>query len=294
MRLLDLRHLLGRSVAPPPSLVEPPVADPDTLSGAGAWTRQRLRMAEELWGEGFLCPGGGGEVRRLAVPLGLSASAALLLLGAGAGGPALLLAGELGVWVEGRESDPYLAAIAARRVQRAGVALAKRAAVASWDPRHPGFGRNGFDLALTLDVLRTGRPEDILGALTLAVKSGGRIALAETVAPVPLDPADPAAAAWLRLDRREPPLPDPARVTRTLERLGFVIHAAEDISTRHMRQAVSGWRRRLRDLRAEHPDAAHAAVLVAEAELWLRRVRLMRAGRIRMMRWLAERRDRPA
>ena len=76
-------------------------------------------------------------------------------------------------------------------------------------------------------------------------------------------------------------------VGRTLERLGFEVRVAEDISARHMRQVVGGWRRLLRDLKADRPDVAHAVPLVAEAELWLRRVRLMRAGRLRRMRWLA-------
>lgn len=294
MRLKELRHWLGRNPADLPPLLDPGVVDPDVLAGEGDWTRPRLRLAEELWGEGFLFPGGASEMRRLAVPLGLSATSSLLLLGAGSGGPTLVLAGELGVWTHGYESDPFLAAVAARRIQRAGVALAKRATVERWDPEHPDFARRAFDLAIGIDVLRARRPEDVLAALTQAVRPGGQIALLETVAPAPLDPADAAVAAWLRLDLRGAMPPDPARVARALERLGFVLRAAEDVSARHMRQVVSGWRRLLRDLRAEHPDAAHAAVLVAEAELWLRRVRLMRAGRIGMMRWLAAERGKAA
>ena len=293
MLLMALRHRLGRTrpdLPPPP---DPAVMDPDALSGEGDWTRPRLRLAEALWGDGFLFPGGAGELRRLAVPLRLSASSSLLLLGMGSGGPTLTLAGELGVWVHGCESDPYLAAVAARRIQRAGVALAKRATAERWQPDRPDFGRRGFDHAMTLDALRGERWEDTLAALAQAVKPGGQIAMVETVAPTPLDRSDPAVAAWLRLERREVGLPDPAQVAQTLERLGLALHGAEDISVRHMRQAVRGWRRRLRDLQAEHPDAARAAVLVAEAELWLRRVRLMRAGRIRMMHWLAAAPGRP-
>lgn len=285
MRLIALHHRrTGPDLPAPP---DPAVVDPDALSGEGDWTRARLRLAEALWGEGFLLPGGAAELHRLAAKLRLSASSSLLLLGMGSGGPTLTLAGELGVWVHGRESDPYLAALAARRIQRAGVALAKRATAGRWDPQHPDFGRRTFDHAMTLDVLRAERPDDILAALAQAVKPGGQIALVETVAPTPLDRSDSAVAAWLRLERREAGVPDPARVMQTLERLGLPLYGSEDISVRHMRQAVRGWRRRLRDLQAEHPDAARAAVLVEEAELWLRRVRLMRAGRVRMMHWLA-------
>ena len=293
MRLLALRNRLGgsRRQPPPPEVAPPwppPVAvEPDGVAAEGAWSRERLRLAEALWGEGFLLPGGADEVLRLAVPLGLSAASSLLLLGVGSGGPTLRLAGDLGVWVRGYESDPFLAAMAARRIQRAGVALAKRATVERWDPEHPGFGRRAFHHALTVEALATARPEDVLAALAQAVRPGGQIALLETVAPTPPDPADPAVAGWLRLEPQGGLLPDPARIGRTLERLGFEVRVAEDISARHMRQVVGGWRRLLRDLKADRPDVAHAVPLVAEAELWLRRVRLMRAGRLRRMRWLA-------
>ena len=268
------------------------MADPDTLSGTGAWTRARLHLADALWGEGFVLPGGAEELRRVAAPLGLTAASQLLLLGAGGGGPALHLAGDHGVWVRAYEHDPYLEAMTARRLQRAGASLAKRATVALWDPANPDFPRRAADCALTLDVLRDGRTEAVLAAVTRALRPGGRVALLELVAPEPLDPADPAVAAWQRLERLDVLPPDPPAVERVLERLGFAVRATEDASARHMRAAVRGWRRLLRDLRAERPDAARAALLLTEAERWLCRVRLMRAGRIRMMRWVAaERRD---
>jgi hypothetical protein len=47
-----------------------------------------------------------------------------------------------------------------------------------------------------------------------------------------------------------------------------------------------GWRVLMRDLDRK-PSAMEAAQLVAEAELWLLRRRLIRDGRLRMMRWHA-------
>jgi cyclopropane fatty-acyl-phospholipid synthase-like methyltransferase len=302
MRLMELRNWLARrrremppagleaEAAPawPPAAAEPEQEE-SPPAGSG-WGRLRLRTAEELWGEGFLLPGGAEEVLRLAVPLGLSAASSLLLLGAGSGGPALRLAEELGAWVRGYESDPYLAAVASRRLQHAGTALARRASVELWIPALPEFRRRAFHHALTMDALRTPRPEDVLAALAQAVLPGAQVALLETVAPTPLNAADREVFAWMRLEQRPLPLPDPARIGRALERLGFDVRVTEDVSARHMRQAVSGWRAALRRLEAARPDASHAAALVAEAELWLRRIRLMRAGRLRMVRWFAIRR----
>ncbi len=48
-----------------------------------------------------------------------------------------------------------------------------------------------------------------------------------------------------------------------------------------------GWRILLRDLHDNKPTPHQAVQLVAEAELWLLRRRLIRSGRLRMMRWHA-------
>jgi hypothetical protein len=54
-----------------------------------------------------------------------------------------------------------------------------------------------------------------------------------------------------------------------------------------MEHAMLGWRIMLRDLRDQKPTPHEALQLVAEAELWLLRRRLIRDGRLRMMRWQA-------
>jgi len=240
-----------------------------------------------LWGEGCLWPGGSDEVMRVAVPFGLSAASSLLYLGAGTVGPTLRLAGELGVWVCACESDPTLAAIAAKRVQRAGVALAKRATVQSFDPAKPAFRKAGFHHALAVEALRGPRPEDIVAAMCQAVRPGGQIAVVETVAPSPLDPSDPAVAGWCRLERRDPPPPGSAWVTRPLGRLGFDIRVSEDVTARQVRLAVGGWKRVVREMKLDRPPPRRAAAAVAEAEFWLRRIHLLRSGKLRVMRWLA-------
>ena len=94
MLLDSVRNLLGWH-APPvrrpacrrtgsPSLVpDAALAEDDDP----VWPSARIGVAEALWGEGFLFPGGGAEVLRLAKPLGLTAASSLLLIGAGSGGP---------------------------------------------------------------------------------------------------------------------------------------------------------------------------------------------------------------
>jgi hypothetical protein len=291
MRLTALRHLLAGhrrgllrdqpdwTPAPVSSAAAPdPATPPD-------WSALRLQVVETLWGQGFVLPGGAEEVLRLAAPLGLSAASSLLIVGVGSGGALLRLAGDLGVWVRGFEAEPFLAETASRRVQRAGAALAKRATVERWTRAAPDFPRHAFHHALALDALRTARPQDVLAAVAMALRAGGQIALLQTVAGTPFDPRDPAAAAWRRLDGL--PLPDGDVIGRALTRLGFEVRVAEDVSARHVRHAVAGWHAMLRGLHGVRPDPVTAAAMVTEAERWLRRIQMMRAGHVRMMRWLA-------
>jgi hypothetical protein len=275
------------SAGPLASAVSLPVAAALPLHPAPGWTALRLSVAEALWGEGFILPGGAAELLRLALPLGLTAASSLLLVGVGSGGPALRLTGDLGTWVSGYEADPMLASVAAQRVQRAGAVMAKRASIESWDPAAPDFRRRAFHHALVLDALRGPRIEDGLAAVAKALRSGGQIAVIQLVAGTSYDSAGPGLLAWQRMEGREGKLSDPTIVTRVLERLGFEVRVAEDISARYLQTVLAGWRGLLPQLDAEPPEPVRAAAVVTEAERWLRCCRLIREGQLRMMRWLA-------
>jgi cyclopropane fatty-acyl-phospholipid synthase-like methyltransferase len=277
----------GVAVAEPPRAAAPASQPepPRPPEREAAWPPERVAVAEQLWGEGFLFPGGAEETLRLAKPLGLSSAASLLLIGAGAGGPPCTLAAQLGVWVTGFEADPDLAALAQERAVRA--RLGRRAQVEMWYPSAPAFRARAFHHGLALEPLRGGKAEPVLAALTAALKPGGQFVMLELVADEPLDPADPAAGHWARLERRSLELPSETSVTRMLGRLGYEVRVAEDMTQRHMHLAVLGWRQAVRAMAETKPTAAEAARLVAEAEIWLLRLRLMRERKLRLLRWHA-------
>ena len=281
------------SVLAPHGLPDHPLApsppDPATPLAAPLptpfWPQARIAVAEGLWGEGFLLPGGESEVLRFARPLGLSGAASLLLVGAQAGGPVTAIARQLGVWVNGFESDPTLAALGAERARLSG--LGKRVQVETWNPDQPSFRAQAYHHGLALEPLLGARSEPVLAAIGGALKPGGQFMLLETVAEVPLSPSDPEAVAWARVENRRLDLPTEASITRMLGRLGFDVRVVEDLSQRHTHLAVLGWRNSVRRMREDRPSPVQAALLVREAELWLRRLHLLRAGRLRLVRWHA-------
>jgi hypothetical protein len=292
MLLGGMRNWLGKpsvadseSASPPLSLtpVDSPVEAASTPSAA--WPPERIEVAGQLWGEGFVFPGGEEETLRLAAPLGLSAASSLLLLGCGPGGTACSIATRLGVWVSGFEADEHLAAAGAMLCTRAG--LGKRAQVETWDPAHPRFAHRYYHHGMLLDAMRASSPEAVLGALVLSLRSGGQVTMAQTVVEAPLDLGDPAVTRWAELEHRSPDLPTQATISRILGRLGFDVRVMEDISERHATQVLRGWHTAVRAIRADKPAPARAALLVREAELWLLRIRLIRSGQVRLVRWHA-------
>jgi cyclopropane fatty-acyl-phospholipid synthase-like methyltransferase len=264
--------------APPDHVAIPPA--PQT-----GWTASRLELAEALWGEGFLAPGGGAEVLRLAAPLGASAASTLLLLGVGAGGPPRVLATDLGVWVSGFDTDPALVDLAARRLQRAGSAIAKRASAELWAPDSQAVRRQGFHHGLAIEALRHARPLDILPSVVQAIRPGGQFVLQELVATAPEATAQ--LTAWCAMERRSPELPVEQDITTNLAQLGLDVRVVEDQTDRHASLVLRGWRHMLGGLAGNKPTLAHAATMVAEAEIWMRRLRLMREGQLRLVRWNA-------
>ncbi len=249
---------------------------------------------------GSCCPGGESEVLRFVRPLGLSGAASLLLVGAQAGGPAIAIARQLGVWVSGFESDPVLAPLGAGRARTSG--LGRRVEVEPWNPDQPAFRAQAYHHGVALEPLHNlatepahgGQAEPVLAAIGDALKPGGQLMLLETVADTRLTPDNHEAAAWARMENRRLDLPTEASVTRMLGRLGFDVRVVENLSQRHAHLAVLGWRNSVRRMREERPSPAQAALLVREAELWFRRLHLLRAGRLRLVRWHAIRKGGPS
>jgi cyclopropane fatty-acyl-phospholipid synthase-like methyltransferase len=298
MRLPDVRKWFARSHVPPPALddeaaMDGGAADVTAASGIArprppaVFSRDRCDLLDQLCGEGHLLPGGDAEIVRFAAPLGLSAASSVLLIGAGLGGPPRALALALGAWVTAYEADGAAASSATMRLHKYSKELAKRVTVERYDPHGPVFRANGFHHAIALDPIRDGDPREFLTAVTSALKPAGQVVLIQLIADVPLDPDDPAIAAWCRLERRPPVLPSATEITKALSALSYDVRVVEDISSRHMRLVVQGWKTVLRAMVETKPSAGEAAAMVSEAELWMRRVRLMHAGRLRLMRWHA-------
>jgi hypothetical protein len=65
------------------------------------------------------------------------------------------------------------------------------------------------------------------------------------------------------------------------------LRIVEDVSPRDIQYAIKGWTEAVRAMQGARPTLQQTVLIVSEAELWMARVRLMRAGKLRLVRWHA-------
>lgn len=251
------------------------------------WPSARLAVTDRLWGNGYIVPGGEVETLRLARPIGLSSASSVLLVGVGGGGAAASIVRNTGAWVTAVEADPALLKKARALIKAE--QFGKKVSIEAWDPEQPQFEPRRHHHCLALDPLRTGdQPEPILDGLSQTLKPGGQLVMSELVADTPLPLDDAAVSRWGELEqRRLAAIPTESAITRMLARVGFDVRTVEDISERHRHNAMIGWRVLVREFQEQPPTPLMAAQFVAEAEMWLLRMRLLRKKRLKMMRWHA-------
>lgn len=257
---------MADAVAPEPAAAAPPGPPPN-----------RSLWADRLWGEGLALPGGATEVLRLASLLPLRPEMTLLLAGGGARAAGSIVSGARGCFVAACEPG---APPAERRGR-------SKVTAAPFDPAEPAFRRGYHHHALLLEPFRAGGgPDSLLTAAALGLRPGAQLVLLDLVARG--GAAGPWETRWLAAEGRAPPPPE-AAVPAALQRAGFEIHVVEDAGTRHRAAVLEAWRSLMAALRAEmaRPPAGHAGTLVAEAEAWLLRLRLMQEGRLSLLRWHA-------
>jgi hypothetical protein len=288
---------LGRRAAPPARVVpqvapqaEPITAPAPAPSAASRPQRPLERpdpaevaaLADQLWGEGFVMPGGAAEANRLANLLPLSPATTLMLLGADAGGAAAAIAATRGAWVAAQQDDPFLAERMALKLRP----LGRRASVATWDPGEPFFRHRYHHHGLALEPLRRCPSARLLPAIGAGLKPGGQLVLMELVGgPTAAGRLANSLERWAELEGRALP-ESAAQVEAALTAGGFTVNVREDVGARHCASLISAWQNRVEQMKRERPPPRPATLaLVHEAERWLLRQRLMQAGVLRLLRW---------
>ena len=105
-----------------------------------------VAMLELIWGDGFMAPGGVGNVAKMIKGLDLEGRR-VLDIGCGLGGPACVLAGDYGAYVVGIDLEPPL--IKRSQMRAAKLVVDDRTEFMVVEPGSLNFEDNSFDLVIS-------------------------------------------------------------------------------------------------------------------------------------------------
>jgi phosphoethanolamine N-methyltransferase len=191
-----------------------------------------ITMLELIWGEGFMAPGGNGNVDRLVAGLDLQ-NKSVLDFGCGLGGPALYLAEHYGASVTGIDIEAPLIELAQDRARKLG--LDTNAEFQLVDSGPLKFADESFDLVLSSGAFtQVGNKSRTFSDCLRVLKPGGVLSCYEWMKP-PGEYSDEMHY-WFKLEGLTYALETPAQQAELLATAGFTEVKVSDRSAWYRRR----------------------------------------------------------
>lgn len=247
------------------------------------WSAARVRICDQVWGEGFTGPGGAEYGLEHIGPFPQAGECKLLDMSAGLGGRIAVIAQNPDIVISGLERDAEFADHAQERAAR--LAQDNVLPIVHYNPDRLDLHGGKFDAIVAREVF-CGVAEKLalLGALRRGVRNGGVLAFTDLVLAEFDQNEGPVMENWART---EPVRPQPWSMDEyrdRLEALNFDIVNFEDDSDRYRDLVVTAWKRLANGLESEGLDRAFVDALITEAELWLHRMRALESGQLRLLK----------
>ncbi len=232
------------------------------------WQPERLAMAQRIWGEGFVTPGGPDYVGEMVKPFGLTNESVVLDIGAALGGPARLMAKEFSSWVTGLESDPRLAEEGMALSTKAG--LAKKAVIEHFETGQLSIRESKFHCIFSKEALfRIGDKEELLPRIQKGLKPRGQLLFSDFVLAEP-DTANGAVEAWSAVHNPAPEFWTKSDYVSRLEALNFDVRVDEDITERLRSEILRGCMKFVDSAAKADLSRLDKVAITAELEYWAR------------------------
>ena len=251
------------------------------------WETPQMRIEQQIWGAGYHKPGGNDYILMLVKPFALNPSMSVMELGAGLGGGTRVIASEFGVWVTGYEPNAELAKAGKELSIMAG--LEKKAEVIRYDEEQFAPRDGAYDCILSSETLFQVQDKDkLLVKLERALKTRGQIVVTDFVRGDAVADTDARLMGLEGLDGAKNVFWAEADYVRRFRELNFDLRVNEDMTVNYRRMVMEGW---VSFTQGGGEKAANARnfpdAVVAEVELWTRRMAAMDSGAMRVMRFYA-------
>jgi len=263
---------------------------PDADLPVTPWDTRRIEITQFIWGEGYCGPGGPEQIIAMSKLLAMSPQMSALVIGAGLGGPARVLAREFGVWITGVEASEQLAEAAMEISIREG--MAKKAPIRHYTPEEPGEFERNFDRAFAKDALHTvANKKGLIDQISANLKTEGLFLMTDFYL---ADTAQAAHENLLAWKSRQDPVPRLVTVDEKVEMLesaSLGIRVNEDISDQYISLISKAWSsadKVVAGLMEQGSEGRQLIkVLMKEAEYWSDLSALLENGILVANRFLA-------
>jgi phosphoethanolamine N-methyltransferase len=235
-----------------------------------------IGFLEELWGEGFLSPGGPEEVARVLNGIDLT-GARVLDIGCGSGAIAVILVRDHGAaHVTGIDVEDPVCAAARARADAAG--LAGQITIGKVTPGPFPYADQSFDLVFSKDsIIHIPDKEALAAEVFRVLKPGGIFAASDWLRAHDGAPS-PEMAHYIALEALDFAMASPARYRAALTAAGFVDVALVDRSPWYA-QVAAAELQELSGPRRATWEARHGAEFIAhQIETWTAMVPVVRSG----------------
>jgi ubiquinone/menaquinone biosynthesis C-methylase UbiE len=249
------------------------------------WSAERIKIAETIWGPGFITPGGPEYVLKSVQPFGMNSSMNVLDLGAGLGGPARAVADESKAWLTGMETSDALAFAGMRHSTDAG--MSKKAPIVHADFEAIELRPNFFDRVYSREAIFTvANKERLFKMIFRALKNEGQFLFTDYLVRE-RGAESQAVADWVEHEPVKPHPWSPDRTEAYLKHLNFDIRVVEDITEGARQRIFEGWQKFVDTHEPGSIPDVLVPSLVDEAETWARRVAALDSDNIRVYRFYA-------
>jgi SAM-dependent methyltransferase len=268
-------------IAPTPASSAPTAVAKTAAAELPVIDRPAIKVAQQLWGEGFVQPGGAELILTLVKPLAINNSMTVMDFGAGLGGGTRAVSEEFDVWVQGQEGDLKTAEAAQAISTKKGV---KRAEIKPYRAQEfqpkPGSCDCIFSHA-TLYKLQ--EKEKLLGQFERTLKTRGQLSMTDFVRAPGIAADDPrlrefaaaeGSSIWLDEDYK-----------KQFKALKFDIRVDEDLTAGYRAGIINAWVGFTSDPPGLACAKAYPEEAVAEVALWTRRIAALDSGALQLRRY---------
>ena len=249
------------------------------------WNDARIGLVQEVWGDGFDRPGGPDLSVELVKPLGLDSSMTVLDIGAGLGGGTRAICKAFDVWITGVERDETLAQVGHELSNIAG--MGRKAPIYHDDLDRIELKDRGYDCIFSRETFyQVVDKGSFLQELERGLKPGGHLVFTDYVI-TDVRKDSEGFKDWQEKEEVTPHVWNLTDYREALKDLKLDIRISENITPRLVTAIKKGWATYMEAAKNSGKLSEQGELIMREAELWMRRLKVLETGEVRIYRFHA-------